>query len=403
MGIRLKLFVPMLLLILAVSLMLHFYWLPNYLKGERESFVKNEIFYIELLSTALTPGLLTNDISQIHSTLNRVLVNRKHWYSIKLFNADNIKLFPITEKKLPDPNTLKKFEYRVTYEGRDIARMESWVDIDQLLQEDANNIKRLEAILLGLILIISGSATLLQDRWVRKPLRQILDFAHQLTHGHYNATLNYQSRDELGKLVTSLNSMRDKINEREQELQRAHADLSKANSLLEHQSNTDALTMIYNRRYFDEMLAKEFSRNSRMGTPIALILCDVDYFKQFNDTYGHQEGDYCLRRVAMTIQGSFSRTEDVVTRYGGEEFGVILPNTSREQAIEMAEEMQRQVSALNIPHKSSRVANHVTVSIGVGVIRPGKDAIMSTLIDEADKALYQAKNDGRNLIRVSAS
>jgi diguanylate cyclase (GGDEF)-like protein len=401
MGIRLKLFVPMLLLILAISLMIHFYWLPNYLKDEREKFIVNETHYIGLLSTALIPGLLTNDISQIHATLRRVLKARTHWYTIRLYNAGNVRLFPLTEKKLPDNNTLKKFEHQVTYEGRDIASMEFWIDINRLLQEDADNIKKLEAILLGLLLVISTSATLLQDRWIRKPLRQLLDFAQQLTHGHYDASLDYQSGDEFGELVASLKNMRDKVNEREKELQAAHADLSKANSLLEHQSNTDALTTIYNRRYFDEMLSKEISRNSRLNTPIALILCDVDYFKQFNDTYGHQEGDYCLRQVALTLQRSFTRSEDVVTRYGGEEFGIILPNTDREQAIEMAVEMQSQVSALKIPHKSSGVADHVTISVGVGVIRPDKDTIMSTLIEEADKALYQAKNDGRNLIRVS--
>ena len=289
------------------------------------------------------------------------------------------------------------------YEGRKIADMKLLVDINQLLKESENYIKNLEIMLLGLFLVVSVSATLLQDRWIRKPLRQLLDFAHHLSQGHFDANLSYESRDELGQLANTLKSMRDKIDEREKELKTAYAELSKSNSLLEHQNYTDALTTVYNRRYFDEMLAKEISRNSRMKTPIALLLCDVDYFKQFNDTYGHQQGDYCLRQVAMTLQGSFSRAEDVVTRYGGEEFGIILPNTDLNKALEMAEEMQNKIESINIPHMKSDVAHHVTVSVGVGVILPDKETTMSTLIDAADKALYQAKNDGRNLIRVCAA
>ena len=403
MGIRLKLFVPMLLLIVAVSIILHFYWLPDYLESEKENYIKKENINIELLSTALIPSLLTNDISQIHATLNKVLKSHKHWYSIKVVNADNIRIYPLVEKKVPPLMPLKYFEHRVIYEGRNIAEMKLLVDINQLLKEREDYIKNLEIILLGLFLVVSVSATLLQDRWIRKPLRQLLDFSHHLSQGHFDASLSYESRDELGQLANTLKSMRDKIDQREKELKKAYAELSKSNSLLEHQNYTDALTTVYNRRYFDEMLAKEISRNSRMKTPIALLLCDVDYFKQFNDTYGHQQGDYCLRQVAMTIQGSFSRAEDVVTRYGGEEFGIILPNTDLKKALEMAEEMQNKIESINIPHMKSNVAHHVTVSVGVGVILPDKNTTMSTLIDAADKALYQAKNAGRNVIRVCAA
>ena len=391
----------MLLLILVVVLLMHFYWLPNYLKLERSSHTEREGLYIELLGTALVPGLITNDIAQVHETLNRVLKNRKHWYAITLHNADNIRLFPLREKQLPDNLPLQRINYRIVNDNRLVGRMELWIDVDSLVREHAGEIGKLENWLLVLVLVISAAAALMQDRWIRSPLQQLLGFAHRLSEGKYDTVLTHRSNDELGELVTSLDRMRMEIRAREEEVRKAYADLSDANSLLEEISNTDAVTRIYNRRYFDQVLANEIGRASRLQAPIAVLLCDIDYFKNYNDTYGHQQGDFCLREVATAIKSAFSRAADVVARYGGEEFGIVLPNTDQEQALMLAQRLRERVNGLLIPHQSSGVADHVTVSIGVAVTLPEKDTIMSMLIEQADKALYEAKNSGRNAIRIA--
>ncbi len=158
----------------------------------------------------------------------------------------------------------------------------------------------------------------------------------------------------------------------------------------------DALTGIANRRKFDETLAKEFHRAQRTQTPIALIIADIDHFKDYNDFYGHPQGDQCLTRVAQALQDTLRRAGDLVTRYGGEEFGIILPNTSQSTAAAIAENLRIRVSTLTIPHENSPVAPIVSVSLGVAAIVPEIGADFHALVSAADVALYEAKHNGRN-------
>lgn len=159
--------------------------------------------------------------------------------------------------------------------------------------------------------------------------------------------------------------------------------------------NTDKLTGIPNRRYFDEIFLKELKRASREATPLTLLMVDIDHFKLFNDSYGHIAGDDCLQKIAHTLHSLVSRPGDVVTRYGGEEFAIILPNTDI-KAISLAEECRNSVEKLQILHKSSKISNYVTISIGVKTLYPDKKSSPRKIILEADKALYKAKELGRN-------
>lgn len=400
MGLRAKLFIPMLMLMLIVASLIHFYWLPNYLEFARKNHVANENAYIELLSTALTPSILTNDIAQAYLTLNRVMSKREYWLAVKLYNVDGKRLYPLSEKALPRKRLLDKFNHTITYEQGDIGRMEVWIDIDTLTAKNVSQIESLERLLLMLILAMSFAATIQQDRWIRAPLAELIGFAKGLSQGRYDVALTHQSGDEMGELVDSFNSMRDQIQAREEELQKAYTELSDANDQLEQLSNTDAVTNISNRRYFDEMLAHEISRSSRLHTPVALIICDIDFFKKYNDSYGHHQGDICLREVAKAITHVFERSTDVVARIGGEEFAVILPDANKEDAIKLAHAMREIVEALKLPHQASEVADYVTISVGVTIVVPDKDTVMSMLIQNADKALYLAKHEGRNTVRV---
>jgi diguanylate cyclase (GGDEF)-like protein len=157
------------------------------------------------------------------------------------------------------------------------------------------------------------------------------------------------------------------------------------------------LTGLANRRRFDEALDSECRRARRENAPLALIMTDVDFFKKYNDSYGHQGGDDCLRRVATVLAQGARRPADLAARYGGEEFALILPHTTLEGAAVVADAMRRGVAGLNLLHASSSVAPHVTLSLGVAAISPGEpDVGPETLIERADNALYDAKREGRN-------
>lgn len=178
--------------------------------------------------------------------------------------------------------------------------------------------------------------------------------------------------------------------------------LDTANHDLKRISAIDGLTGIANRRLFDDSLAREWRRARRGSSSIALMMCDVDHFKRFNDHYGHQAGDDCLRRVATGIAGQFERAADIAARYGGEEFAIIMPETTQDGACHVAEKILQNIRSLNIPHVDSPHAR-VTLSIGIASTIPGVDNPPDDLILAADRALYCAKTEGRDrLCRADA-
>jgi len=181
-----------------------------------------------------------------------------------------------------------------------------------------------------------------------------------------------------------------------------NAELSNAVDLLAKLSAEDALTQIANRREFERRLGIEWSRARRDRQPLALIMVDVDCFKNFNDHYGHPAGDACLQQIATALRGIVRRPADLVARFGGEEFVALLPATSLEDATEVAEHMRQAVINLQIPHATSRVAPGVTASFGVAVIHPSMREDLSELVAAADAALYDAKEHGRNRVAVHA-
>ncbi len=164
----------------------------------------------------------------------------------------------------------------------------------------------------------------------------------------------------------------------------------------------DALTGIANRRCFDERLEIEWKRAARKGSPISIIMVDIDDFKTYNDTYGHQMGDQCLRKVARAMMSLHHRPGDVIARYGGEEFAMVLPETPAEGAHVVGEKLRTCVEALGIGHAASRVGPNVTVSIGAASVIASGEWNAQALLREADEALYLAKKQGRNRVAVTA-
>ena len=173
-------------------------------------------------------------------------------------------------------------------------------------------------------------------------------------------------------------------------------DLASANRELEKLSRQDGLTGIANRRYFDSYLVTEVRRGARERQSVSLILSDVDHFKAFNDCYGHQAGDDCLRRVAAALSSAGRRPADLAARYGGEEFAMVLPGTALEGAVDVAQAVSRVIESLGIPHARSAVNAKVTLSQGIVSLTPEKETSSEDLIQRADQALYLAKQQGRN-------
>ncbi len=177
---------------------------------------------------------------------------------------------------------------------------------------------------------------------------------------------------------------------------RAENQLKKANERLKLLSVMDGLTQIPNRRKFDEYLDSEWHRLFRTKEPMSVILCDIDFFKLYNDNYGHQAGDDCLQKVARAIADCAQRSIDIAARYGGEEFALILPATDAKGAMAVSEEVRNRVLNLNLDHEKSVVNEYVTLSLGVATMIPGKDNSAEALVALSDEFLYQAKENGRN-------
>lgn len=172
------------------------------------------------------------------------------------------------------------------------------------------------------------------------------------------------------------------------------------NLVLQRLMNSDGLTGLSNRRHFDEYLELEWRRSTREQTQISLLMIDVDYFKAYNDAFGHLEGDEALRQVAKAIRANSSRPSDLPARYGGEEFALVLPNTSPGGARLLAEKLRQTIASMNIPHIAPSQGSSLTVSIGLATVVPQVGSHSRQLIQSADQGLYAAKHNGRNRVAV---
>jgi diguanylate cyclase (GGDEF)-like protein len=179
-----------------------------------------------------------------------------------------------------------------------------------------------------------------------------------------------------------------------------YKQLEAANLALQHLANVDGLTGLANRRRFDDYLNTQWINLAQKQSPLSLILCDIDFFKLYNDYYGHPAGDICIREVGTVLSHKAQRNQDLVARYGGEEFAVIMPNTHASGAFHVAKEIQAGVRDLQISHDQSAVSQCITLSMGVATMIPTWETSPGDLILAADKALYQAKEQGRDRIML---
>ena len=201
---------------------------------------------------------------------------------------------------------------------------------------------------------------------------------------------------ELHARVRSLLKLKQEMDRRKDITQQ----LETANRKLRLLSSIDGLTGIPNRRTLDRFMENEWARATRTKSSLAVVMMDIDYFKQYNDNYGHQKGDEALRLIGKALEVVIKRPSDIVARYGGEEFAMVLGYADNRDALLMAEKVRDSIELLKIPHEFSKAGNFITISAGISSIVPNGEATILSLVKNADKALYQAKNEGRNRVKV---
>lgn len=261
-------------------------------------------------------------------------------------------------------------------------------------------VKTLLAFLWVTVLAFGIALNLLLDRWV---LARISNLSRQLKlvkEDFSHATqVALTGQDELSYLAEDINAMLQRQERYQESLRLAKAEIEAANRELERLASTDGLTQVMNRRFFQIHLEEVWQEALQTSQPLSLLLCDVDFFKLYNDTYGHLAGDLCLQKVARAMSAVLEREPTgIVARYGGEEFAAVLTNTQVSKAIAVAEQMRMSVLNLNIPHASSKAADCVTLSIGICSLIPQPHLSPRDLIARADEHLYQAKAEGRNRV-----
>ncbi len=271
-------------------------------------------------------------------------------------------------------------------------------------------------------LLLAGLIMWMFNRSVTVHVQHIAEHLGRLSPARLHLALRLQrpasNQDELSLLESGVNQLQDNMAayiERQRRDERdlaAHrdrlaelvdertAELRAANTQLEALSRSDPMTGLANRRHFDEVKEVEFRRAQRQEQPLCVLMCDVDFFKRYNDRYGHAMGDECLKTVARALKTTFGRAGELVARLGGEEFAVLLPGVGIEAARGAAERLSQEMERLAVPHQASEVAPHVTLSIGIAQFDHTTMARFDMLLQRADEALYRAKSEGRN--RVAA-
>ncbi|MCM1989099.1 diguanylate cyclase [Oceanirhabdus seepicola] len=286
----------------------------------------------------------------------------------------------------------------------------SGVYIDEIIEPIEQMKKRLFTVFC-FIFSLSALIALIYSRIILYPIKQLIKATEKVIGGEFDVRIKSNRNDEIGELTKIFNDMIYRIKNYMEELKISNSQLEEINTTLEKKvkdrtrqlellSNQDGLTGLFNRRKLDEYLEQAWIKSLEYKEPLAIVMIDIDHFKGYNDTYGHPAGDDCLKMVARTIKEMLRKEIDFVARYGGEEFLAVLKNTDQDTALSLAEQVRKGIEDLKIPHSASKISNYVTISIGVCTLNRFANNDLKTFIELTDEALYKAKTEGRNQVKV---
>lgn len=394
-------------------------------KSTRQQLNENEQVILELLAGLSQTALFSVEFGELQQYMDRVVQNP---HILHIMVADRESRVVVSTnfsdvgsaipKQFSDSDTV--FWERRSLDGQGtIAILFS----NAALFESTKAVTKLGIMVALFGMVIIAIAGTLSGFLLTRRLAVLSDVARRFADGNLSVRTGFHSDDEVGTLGQTFDEMTGKITHTIAELETSRValqlarddlevrvqerteELEEANRQLQSLSESDALTQIANRRRFDSYLQQQWARARRSEVSLSLLLIDIDYFKLYNDNYGHQAGDNCLIIVAQTIAGSVHRQgQDLAARYGGEEFAVILPETDLAGAFTVAENIQCAIAAAAIPHEASLVIPMVTLSIGVASCHFGEGMKgYGELIKEADNNLYLAKERGRNRINGNES
>jgi len=271
---------------------------------------------------------------------------------------------------------------------------------------DQTNVKRksilMTGLFLGLFLLFTIiSITMIISLRTRKSLNALLESVQNMADDNpdFSRRIKHEGSDEVGKLVKQFNRFTQKLEHDHNELHSAKKELEVLNEKLEKLSITDGLTGVFNRRYFNQRIESMWQEKMRSKMPLSLIIIDIDFFKKYNDYYGHQGGDRCLINVVKDVERTLQRATDMLCRYGGEEFAILI-NGDVDEAEHIARNIHDRINGANYEHKESSF-KQVTLSMGIATLMPEQNLDYKALIKKADEALYKSKRDGRNRYTVA--
>ncbi len=310
-----------------------------------------------------------------------------------------------------EPESLKKLIQYLSDLGHDCVVADNGVKAIKMLEEESLDLIILDTDLSDMS-GIEVTQKLKESCYHITSWLPIMLMSHDNSDSNIIAALNAGADDFITRPISfelmkaKIGALRRIVSRRENlidfgnQLQDLNERLVTSNQLLSELSLKDPLTLLANRRAFEEGLERTCRMAHRDKTPSSLIMIDIDHFKPYNDTYGHQAGDACLKQVAQTIKTSLFRSGDIAARYGGEEFSVILPNTPQEEAMEIGERIRAAIEALKLKNIGSP-KGYVSASMGVSCAKAKQDFVSESLVAAADEALYQAKEHGRNVVIAS--
>ena len=317
----------------------------------------------------------------VNPIVNLAKLSEKMGSPVSIRSGQDVDIYYVQPDK--DVENLLPIEYMLkTGLGEPAFYLVSYEDIGILNEEFNRTIIDTIAMFVGLVALILIGAIWLFQTFLFRPINAMFNQMKQIENDNFVNDLEIEGLKEIDILAEEFNKMTREIRSRQEELR--------------HLSIVDELTSVANRRKFNEVLRREYLNGCRTKNPLSLLIIDIDFFKKYNDTYGHPAGDECLKKVAAALEDSLYRPTDLVARYGGEEFVVILPYTPNNGEHVVAQKIMDEIAKLNIPHEASEVDKKVTVSIGGYTLIPSIHYDPDFIVAEADKSLYQAKQAGRN-------